>query len=259
MSNARTYYDSLIQQGYTAEQASQYTKQYYPEFSINATPVMPQPAQFTQPLTSPIPTQNLTQDSIVDGKKSKTTIIIASVVVALLIAASAFFLLTSDEDSEPSFVGTKYWTDSGFGIQYNSDSVFYVAPTNNSNCDEINDSFSNIGWVFEQKGDYCHYEYPVDSYDIKTKGDFYEICIGITYGNNSNVNCVEVFDTDSALYYIDGDNCSVLLTTDKAPDLSLIYSYNWTSTFEPMALEITNTDAPEVCKAFPELEDSEEQ
>ena len=259
MSNARTYYDSLIQQGYTAEQASQYTKQYYPEFSINATPVMPQPAQFTQPITSPIPTQNLTQDSMVDSKKSKTTIIIASVVVALIIAASAFFLLASDEDSEPSFVGTKYWTATGFGLQYNSDSVYYVAPTNNSNCDEINDSFSTSGWVFEQKGDYCQYEYPVDSYDIKTKGDSYEICIGITYGNNSNVNCVEVFDTDSALYYIDGDNCSVLLTTDKAPDLSLIYSYNWTSTFEPMALEIANNDAPDVCKAFPDLEDSEEQ
>ena len=96
MSNARTYYDSLIQQGYTAEQASQYTKQYYPEFSINAAPVMPQSAQITQPITPPIATQNLTQDSMVDGKKSKTTIIIASAVVALLIAASAFFLLLSD-------------------------------------------------------------------------------------------------------------------------------------------------------------------
>ena len=259
MSNARTYYDSLIQQGYTAEQASQYTKQYYPEFSINTAPVIPQPAQFTQPITSPIATQNLTQDGIVDSKKSKTTIIIASAVVALLIAASAFFLLSSDDDSSPSFVGTKYWTDAGFGLQYNSDSVYYVAPTNNSNCDEINDSFSASGWVFEQEGNYCQYEYPVDSYAIKSKGDFYEICIGITYGNNTNVNCVEVFDTDSALYYIDGDNCSVLLTTNNAPDLSLVYSYNWTTTFEPMALEIANTDAPEVCKAFPDLEDSEEQ
>ena len=257
MSNARTYYDSLIQQGYTAEQASQFTKQYYPEFSINATPVMPQPSQFTQPINSPIPTQNIAQDSMVEGKNSKTTIIIASAVVAVLIAASAFFLLSSDEDSDPSFVGTKYWTATGFGIQYNSDSVYYVAPTNNSNCDEINDSFSTSGWVFEQKGDYCQYEYPVDSYDIKTKGDFYEICIGITLGNDTTVNCIEVIDTDSALYLIDGDACSVLLTTDEAPDLSLMYSYNWTSTFEPIALEITNTDAPDVCKGFPELQDSE--
>ena len=87
--------------------------------------VMPQPAQFTQPIMSPIPTQNLNQDSVVDGKKSKTTIIIASTVVALLFAASAFFLLASDEDSEPSFVGTKYWTASGIGIQYNSDTVYF--------------------------------------------------------------------------------------------------------------------------------------
>ena len=47
MSNARTYYDSLIQQGYTAEQASQYTKQYYPEFSINAPQAPIPPALLT--------------------------------------------------------------------------------------------------------------------------------------------------------------------------------------------------------------------
>ena len=259
MSNARTYYDSLIQQGYTTEQASQYTKQYYPEFSINATPVMPQPTQFTQPLTSPIPTQNLTQDSMVDGKKSKTTIIIASAVVALLIAASAFFLLSGDEDSDPSFVGTKYWTASGIGIQYNSDSVYYVAPTNNSNCEEISNSFNPLGIVFEQNGDFCEGKYPTDSYAIKSKGDFYEICLGITYENNLTVDCIEVFGTDSALYHISGEDCEVYLTTDKAPDLSLMYSYNWTITFNPMALEIANTDAPDVCKAFPALQGWEEQ
>lgn len=260
MSNARTYYDSLVKQGYNSEQALQYTKQYYPDFSISDSSVMAQPAQFDQPITEATSTKNYAQYPSADGKKG-TKIMIAGVVVVALVAASAFFLLSGDEDSEPSFVGTKYWTDSGFGIQYNSDSVFYVAPTNNSNCDEINESFNGIGWVFEQNGDYCQYEYPLSSYSIKSKGDFYEICIALAVENENDttsVNCVEVIDTDSALYYIVDDQCSVLLTTDMAPDLSLIYSYNWTSTFTPIALEIVDSDAPDVCKAFPELEGDEE-
>ena len=41
MSDAQSYYDGLISQGYTPDQASQYTKQYYPDFQPMAPQVAP--------------------------------------------------------------------------------------------------------------------------------------------------------------------------------------------------------------------------
>ncbi|DAC17192.1 MAG TPA: hypothetical protein D7I06_03595, partial [Candidatus Poseidoniales archaeon] len=41
MSDAQSYYDGLLSQGYTPEQASQYTKQYYPDFQPTAPQVAP--------------------------------------------------------------------------------------------------------------------------------------------------------------------------------------------------------------------------
>ena len=44
MSDAQSYYDGLLSQGYTPDQASQYTKQYYPDFQ----PMAPQVAPVSQ-------------------------------------------------------------------------------------------------------------------------------------------------------------------------------------------------------------------
>lgn len=41
MSDAQSYYDGLLSQGYTPDQASQYTKQYYPDFQAMAPQVAP--------------------------------------------------------------------------------------------------------------------------------------------------------------------------------------------------------------------------
>ena len=41
MSDAQSYYDGLLSQGYTPDQASQYTKQYYPDFQPTAPQVAP--------------------------------------------------------------------------------------------------------------------------------------------------------------------------------------------------------------------------
>lgn len=41
MSDAQSYYDGLLSQGYTPDQASQYTKQYYPDFQPMAPQVAP--------------------------------------------------------------------------------------------------------------------------------------------------------------------------------------------------------------------------
>ena len=35
MADAQSYHDGLIAQGYTAEQALQYTQQYYPDFAVS--------------------------------------------------------------------------------------------------------------------------------------------------------------------------------------------------------------------------------
>jgi hypothetical protein len=47
MSEGQTYYDGLIGQGYTAEQAAEYTSQHYPDFA--AAPAEAAPDQFAAP------------------------------------------------------------------------------------------------------------------------------------------------------------------------------------------------------------------
>ena len=61
MTDAQTYYDGLISQGYTSDQAVSYTQQYYPDFQ--ATPTVPV-ADVTPPTPSPMETPQMMAPTI---------------------------------------------------------------------------------------------------------------------------------------------------------------------------------------------------
>ena len=55
MSDAQGYYDGLIAQGYTAEQATEYTSQHYPDFAAAPAAAEPAPAAAPAPTSASTP------------------------------------------------------------------------------------------------------------------------------------------------------------------------------------------------------------
>ena len=57
MSEAQAYYDGMISQGYSAEQATQSTNQYFPDFAAGAATPAPAPAAEATPIATPPPSE----------------------------------------------------------------------------------------------------------------------------------------------------------------------------------------------------------
>ena len=82
MTDAQSYYDGLISQGYTPDQAVSYTQQYYPEFQ--ATPV--QPAAPIAPAAIPIPATMETPQPMVSTSSDEGGIDIMAIAAVVCIA-----------------------------------------------------------------------------------------------------------------------------------------------------------------------------
>ena len=154
MADAQSYHDGLIAQGYTLEQAKQYTQQYYPEFGLptqNPTdnapvtndqtaihdssappiqqpaiqqPVMQQPAMQQPAIQQPVIQQSELDISDSGGK----TKLIVAVAIGILILGSVLYVWqdnladTYDPNIQPEFVGK--WVnsdDSSVWVEFKSD------------------------------------------------------------------------------------------------------------------------------------------
>jgi len=104
MSDAQTYYDGLISQGYLPEQAVTFTQQYYPDFQGTAPAPAPAPApameapQMTAPM---IPQPMATEPSGEGGIDIMAIAAVVCIVLALILSAVGQFngsWLSSDAD-----------------------------------------------------------------------------------------------------------------------------------------------------------------
>ena len=129
MTDGKSYYDGLIQQGYPADQALTYTQQYYPGFTPAVAPTIPAPAlqPVAQPMVQPMvqqPVQQMTQPgfnpammaapnnmapmgvapmTVGESKPIMTWAAVGCIVVALLLTIMGQFgnsWQTPDEDGE---------------------------------------------------------------------------------------------------------------------------------------------------------------
>ena len=129
MTDGKSYYDGLIQQGYPADQALTYTQQYYPGFTPAVAPAIPAPAPqpVAQPMAQPMvqqPVQQMTQPgfdpammaapnnmapmgvtpmTVGESKPIMTWAAVGCIVLALLLTMMGQFgnsWQTTDEDAE---------------------------------------------------------------------------------------------------------------------------------------------------------------
>ena len=95
MTDGKSYYDGLIQQGYPADQALTYTQQYYPGFTAMAAAPMPMPMPTPQPIQQMAqPMMNIAPMAVApigEPKPIMTWAAVGCIVIALLLTIMGQF------------------------------------------------------------------------------------------------------------------------------------------------------------------------
>jgi len=199
------YYRQLIQQGYPPMAASQYTKQYFPEFQD---PIL-NPSLFISPDADSIPqpsVQNLiglstdglesSLGSKLDGKGSRKKIFIASILILGLVGTGGYFLNDSmtDDYEEYGCVGPYSFEDGdAAGVMSNATGDALVrVQISGGGCNELNWALLEISIVVDGGPSYlcyaddstaeCTYSTDEDKYWNKresiiiSEGDSLDLC-----------------------------------------------------------------------------------
>ena len=198
------YYRQLIQQGYPPMAASQYTKQYFPEFQD---PIL-NPSLFISPDADSIPqpsVQNLiglstdglesSLGSKLDGKGSRKKIFIASILILGLVGTGGYFLNDSmtDDYEEYGCVGPYSFEDGdAAGVMSNATGDALVRIQMSGGCKELNWALLEISIVVDGGPSYlcyaddstaeCTYSTDEDKYWNKresiiiSEGDSLDLC-----------------------------------------------------------------------------------
>ena len=131
---SQTYYQSLLDQGYTAEQAQQYTAQHYPDFVVAAPSPAPAPVEpaFPDPqfnMPSPSHGVELSQpESIVSGTGNRVKMIAIASVALLIIGGGTVGILYAVGvlgAKNTTFVDTKWVDDEGYITIYHENGTLH--------------------------------------------------------------------------------------------------------------------------------------
>ena len=131
---AQTYYQSLLDQGYTADQAQQYTVQHYPDFVVAAPPPVPVPVEpaFPEPQFDMPPPSHGVQlsqpESVASGTGNRVKMIAIASVALLIIGGGTVGVLYAVGvlgAKDGTFADTK-WIDGEGGITvYHENGTFH--------------------------------------------------------------------------------------------------------------------------------------
>ncbi len=178
MTDAQSYYDGLISQGYTPDQAVSYTQQYYPDFQ--ATPVQPAapiaPAAMPTPATMETPQPMVSTSSEKGGIDIMAIAAVVCIALALILSAVGQFngsWLSSDADetgqSSSSGLRTVTLDCSGVANETAKTECIQLGITilsegmTNESIAEMTEKFSGENAVTGSMSDYCSnlYEFTI--------------------------------------------------------------------------------------------------
>ena len=208
--DANQYYQSLLQQGHSPENAAHFTSQYYPDFNSaiqGAGMIAPPPdmglgglgtssmvAQSGSLAAGGVAAGAATTGAAAAGGTSIATIAVVSVLVLGGAGTAGYFIY--DYLTEPDFYGVIYWDESGFGYQFSEDDLTMVIPAeNNQDCEEITDMFDAD---YEYEDGLCYIKNLYSSYEVEDKGDYYKICASI--GGESD--CFKIYVGEKGLVLV---------------------------------------------------------
>ena len=261
-----SYYQNLLQQGYSTTDAANYTKQYYPEFQAPMpgmemmAPPPPGAVEFGGVASTGMAAPGTTitgamagggiaaagAGAAAGGGMSVATIAVVSVLVLGGAGTAGYFIY--DYLTEPDFYGEIYWTEAAMGYIFEEDEmsiVIAVDPT--TQCDELENVFGIADWT--EKDELCYASLPYENYESTDEGDYYKICL--TYEDGEE-DCIEVYVYERGIALVDDDTCSVMVSDISTPN----YGYEteedyedrlaWLEKLEDIADEIRE-DAPSEC------------
>ena len=246
--DGNSYYQNLLQQGFTPTDAAHYTKQYYPDFQapMQGMGMMAPPpgaiefggaasTGFGAPAAGAGgamagagigTTGAMTGGGIAvagagaaaaGGGMSFATIAVVSVLVLGGAGTAGYFIY--DYLTEPDFYGEVYWTEYGSGFSFEEDKLSIVFVVEKDACSGYGDMYGEDTDT-EFRNGLCFVSPDYDSYEVTDEGKYYKICVSAEdFGDDSE--CIKVYPLDRGIVMKNEDSCDVMVSDISTPDFSM--------------------------------------
>ena len=251
------YRQSLIAQGYSETEATNFTQTYYPEFQSGAAaPVQAAAPGFGAPMGGVAAGGAAAGTAAVATSGSK--VVIVSVVAVLLVGGGvAGYFIWDAYFSEDLHEGV-YWSQQGYGLSFEDDKIRMVMSQIDGSCDlyEEDSDYSSIELI----DGLCFMSIDLESVEWKDHDEGEELCVLEDLDDEVECTIIAVRDGGAIMYQSDDDDeCQVLVKDiEDPPKRNSEDSYDetvekmdpWMEEFFDVAKEIGNDDPPSNCKEW---------
>lgn len=273
--DGNSYYQNLLQQGFSPTDAAHFTKQYYPDFQApmqGMGMMAPSPGAmefggaastgFGAPAAGAGgamagagigTTGAMTGGGIAvagagaaaaGGGMSFATIAVVSVLVLGGAGTAGYFIY--DYLNEPDFFEEVYWSEEGFGYMFEEDSVSIVMAQYEDSC-TVYEDFEGEEFTLTEKDDLCFLEMGFEV-TVTDEGSYYEFCVD----DDGDEECIEVYTLDRGIVMKEEDACDVMVGDISTPafNTGTEDSYDefldWQETWRDIASELED-EGPSSC------------
>ena len=267
--DGNSYYQNLLQQGFTPTDAAHFTKQYYPDFQapmqgIGMMAPPPGAMEFGGAASTGFGTAGAggamagggiavagagAGAAAAGGGMSFATIAVVSVLVLGGAGTAGYFIY--DYLTEPDFYGEVYWTEFGSGLSFEEDKLSMVFAVEEDLCPNYDNMFGEDTDT-EFRNGLCFVSPDYDSYEVTDEGDYYDVCVAAEDIEQEN-ECIKVYTLDRGIVINDGDVCDTMVGDISTPDWSNLDdedSYeeflDWQETWRDIASELED-EGPSSC------------
>ena len=204
-----SYYDDLMKQGYSSNDATHFTQQYYPEFQGQGMAAMAPPPGGMEMGGMAAGGFGASAGGMAAGGAAAAgggmKIAIISVVSVLFLGGAAtggYFLY--DYLTEPDFYGEVYWTEGGIGYIFEEDGIKLAYSTYEGDCEIYEDEDVEV----KESGDLCILDLDPEKYSSEDEGDYYEICVT----EDGDKECIDIYPFERGMVMKDGKDCNVFVS-----------------------------------------------
>ncbi|MEC8670335.1 MAG: hypothetical protein VXY11_03820 [Candidatus Thermoplasmatota archaeon] len=265
--DGNSYYQNLLQQGFTPTDAAHYTKQYYPDFQapMQGMGMMAPPPgamEFGGAASTGFGTAGAVGSmagggitaagagaAATGGGMSFATISVVSVLVLGGAGTAGYFIY--DYLTEPDFYGEVYWTEYGSGFSFEEDKLSIVFAVEKDACSSYEDMYGE-GSDAEFRNGLCFVSPDYDSYEVTDEGDYYKICVSAEDIDDDDSECIKVYPLDRGIVMKNEYSCDVMVSDISTPDFNMETedSYDefldWQETWRNIASELEE-EGPSSC------------
>ena len=262
--DGNSYYQNLLQQGFTPTDAAHFTKQYYPDFQapmqgIGMMAPPPVAMEFGGAASTGFGAPAAGAGGAMagggvavagagaaaaGGGMSFATISVVSVLVLGGAGTAGYFIY--DYLTEPDFFNEVYWSEEGFGYMFEEDSVSIVMAQYEDSC-TVYDDFEGEEFTLTEKDDLCFLEMGFEV-TVSDEGSYYEFCVD----DDGDEECIDVYPLEGGIVMKEGYVCDVMVGDINTPNFntgtedSYDEFLDWQETWRDIASELED-EGPSSC------------